>query len=57
MARLSASGFPIIAKAADHDRTQPWFQAELRAYDLWALGAGLPAGHGLTMGVIHQKSG
>ena len=57
MARLSASGFPIIAKAADCDRAQSWFQAELRAYDVWALGVGLPAGYGLQMGVINQKSG
>ena len=55
MTRLSASGFPIIAKAADYDRAQPWFQAELRVYDLWALGAGLPAGYGLRMGVIHEE--
>lgn len=53
MARLSDSGFPIIAKAADADRTQPWFAAELRAYDLWALGAGQPAGLGLRAGVAH----
>ena len=55
MTRLGAAGFPIIAKAADHDRTQPWFQAELRAYDIWALGAGLPAGYGLQMGVVNMK--
>lgn len=53
--QLSASGFPIIAKAADYDRAQPWFQAELRAYDIWALGAGLPAGYGLQMGVVNLK--
>lgn len=52
MSHLSGSGFPIIAKAADYDRSQPWFQAELRAYDLWALGAGLPAGFALTSGVV-----
>ena len=57
MAQLSEPGFPIIAKAADADRSQPWFQAELRAYDIWALGAGLPAGYGLQMGVVQQKSG
>ena len=52
MARLSASGFPIIAKAADYDRSLPWFQAELRAWDVWALGAGLPAGLALKAGVV-----
>lgn len=52
MAQLSRGGFPIIAKAADYDRSQPWFRAELRAYDLWALGAGLPADYALRMGVV-----
>lgn len=42
---------PIIAKAADFDRSAPWFAAEMRAYDIWALGAGLPAGLLLTQGV------
>ena len=57
MAQLNVPGFPIIAKAADYDRSQPWFQAELQAYDVWALGAGLPDGYGLQMGVTQQKSG
>ena len=52
MAQLSRSGFPIIAKAADADRSQPWFRAEMRACDLWALGAGMPAGYALRMGVV-----
>lgn len=42
---------PILGKAADADRSAPWFAAEMRAYDLWALGAGLPAGLGLTQGI------
>ncbi|MDD6051072.1 MAG: nucleotidyltransferase family protein [Clostridiales bacterium] len=42
---------PILGKAADADRSAPWFTAEARAYDLWALGAGLPAGLALTQGV------
>lgn len=42
---------PIIGKAADVDRSGAWLQAELRAYDVWALGAGLPAGLALTQGV------
>lgn len=42
---------PIIGKAADFGRTAPWFAAEMRAYDIWALGAGLPAGLALTQGV------
>ena len=42
---------PIISKAADADRTSPWFQTEMHAYDIWALGAGLPAGMLLTQGI------
>lgn len=42
---------PILSKAADFDRNAPWFAAEKRAYDVWALGAGLPAGLALTQGV------
>lgn len=42
---------PILSKAADADRSVPWFHAEQRAYDLWALGAGLPAGLAMTQGV------
>lgn len=42
---------PIIGKAADLDRTLPWFAKEMRAYDIWALGAGLPAGLAMTQGV------
>lgn len=42
---------PILSKAADYDRCATWFSAEMRAYDIWALGAGLPAGLALTQGV------
>ena len=42
---------PILGKAADFDRSSPWFAAECKAYDIWALGAGLPAGLALTQGV------
>ncbi len=42
---------PILGKAADADRDAPWFRQEERAYDLWTLGAGLPAGLALTQGV------
>ena len=42
---------PIWGKAADFDRASAWFQAEMRACDLWALGAGSPAGLLLTQGV------
>ena len=43
---------PLLSKAADADRSTPWFAAESRAYDIWALGAGQPAGLALTQGVI-----
>ena len=42
---------PILSKAANADRSAPWFAAECRAYDIWALGAGQPAGLALTQGV------
>ena len=42
---------PIWGKAADFDRQLPWVQAEIRAYDLWALGAKQPAGMLQTQGV------
>lgn len=42
---------PILSKAADFDRSAPWYAAEKRAYDVWALGAGMPAGLALTQGV------
>ncbi len=52
MSELAArSALPIISKAADFDRDQKWFQAELQAYDVWSLGAGMPAGLALTQGV------
>lgn len=46
---------PILGKAADYDRSVPWFAAESRAYDIWALGAGMPAGLALTQGVTVVK--
>jgi hypothetical protein len=42
---------PILSKAAGIDRSAPWFAAECLAYDVCALGAGLPAGLALTQGV------
>ena len=42
---------PIIAKAADGCLEDPLYQLDLRAYDLWALGAGLSAGLMLRQGV------
>lgn len=48
---LRESGIPVIAKAADGDRANPLYALDIRAYDLWALGAGLPCGLMLRQGV------
>ncbi|MGN1367515.1 MAG: nucleotidyltransferase family protein [Aristaeellaceae bacterium] len=45
------AALPVIGKAADVDRSTPWFAAEARAYDIWSLGAGMSAGLALTQGV------
>lgn len=57
LSQLKKSGFPIIGKAADYTGDSAWFRTELLAHDLWALGAGLPAGLALTQGVAVEKSG
>lgn len=41
---LRKSHIPILSKAADGPRENPAFQLDIRAYDLWALGAKQPAG-------------
>ena len=41
---MKKGGLPIYEKAADAPRTEPVLQADARAYDLWCLGAGIPAG-------------
>lgn len=51
-AQFKSSRVPVIAKAADGSRENPLYQLDLRAYDLWALGAGLPAGLMLRQGVV-----
>ena len=43
---LKASGFPLVERAACAPRDDAVFQADMRAYDLWCLGAGQPAGLG-----------
>ena len=50
-ALLKRSSLPVIAKVADGNQNDPLFQLDLRAYELWALGAGLPAGLMLRQGV------
>lgn len=46
------SSLPIIGKAADYTSDEPWFTLEKRAYDIWALGVGLPSGLAMTQGVV-----
>lgn len=45
---------PIIGKAADYKENTAWFETEMRAYDLWALGAGLPSGLAKTQGIVKE---
>jgi len=45
------SRIPVIAKAADGDRSNGLYALDERAYDLWALGAGLPAGQMYRQGM------
>ena len=54
--RMKQGTVPLIAKAAAWDRQQPWFRTELLAYNLGALGCGLPAGMGLTQGVVRLET-
>ncbi len=44
LAGLKQSALPVIAKAADGNERNALYALDARAYDLWALGAGLPAG-------------
>ena len=44
LAQLKLSSIPVIAKASDADSNHPLHRLDERAYDLWALGAKLPAG-------------
>lgn len=46
------SGIPVIAKAADGDFENPLYVLDNAAYDLWALGTGLPAGLMLRTNVV-----
>lgn len=49
---LLASRTRLLSRSSDLDPAQPWFAAETRAADLWALGAGLPAGLARKQGVV-----
>lgn len=48
----TVSRLPIISRCADHRREDAWFSTELRAQDVWALGAGLPSGLALTQKMV-----
>jgi len=50
-ALLKKSQIPVVAKAADGDMSSELYQLDLRAYDLWALGAGVPSGLMLRQGI------
>ena len=45
------SRLPILGRSADLDPSHPWIASEALAHDLWALGAGLPAGLMRSQGV------
>ena len=40
---LSAGSIPLLTRAADFPKEADWFRIERRAWDLWALGCGLPS--------------
>jgi len=44
--QIKKGPLPLITKAARWDPNDPVFQLDMRAYDLWALGAGQPLGMG-----------
>ena len=49
---LKNSRIPVIARGTEGDESNPAFQADRRAYELWALGAGLPGGYLYRSGVV-----
>ena len=51
VALIGQSGLDVISRAADCDFSNPLLQLDKRAYELWALGAGLPEGLMLRQGV------
>lgn len=56
LSHLRQSNIPVIAKAADGDLQNPLYALDNAAYDLWALGAGIPAGLMLRMNVVRLES-
>lgn len=57
LSHFRQSGIPVIAKAADGDLQHPLYALDNTAYDLWALGAGIPAGLMLRMNVVRLDGG
>lgn len=52
--RIKKMGPPLLTKAARWNPADPVFQLDMRAYDLWALGAGQPLGMGYCQGPVTQ---
>ncbi|MBE5778687.1 MAG: nucleotidyltransferase family protein [Clostridiales bacterium] len=52
LGQLGKSPFPLVSKAADGNLTNPLYQLDIQAYDLWALGARLPAGLMFRQGMV-----
>ena len=56
LSAFRSSGIPVIAKAADGDWQNPLYALDNAAYDLWALGAGIPAGLMMRSQVVRFHS-
>lgn len=52
LSRFNQSRLPVISKAAQGPASDAAYQLDTRAYDLWALGAGMPAGLMMTQQVV-----
>lgn len=48
---FTQSSLPLLSKAANGNEDDPLFQLDLRAYELWSLGAKLPGGLMFRQGV------
>lgn len=56
LAAFKSSRIPVISKAADGDLQNPLYLLDNTAYDLWALGAGIPAGLMMRSQVVRFSS-
>ncbi|MEG0741571.1 MAG: nucleotidyltransferase family protein [Clostridia bacterium] len=54
---LGKSRMPVLSRAADGDSANPLYQLDAHAYDLWTLGARLPAGLMARQGVVRVHEG